>query len=90
MSAMMPLMWGLVQCGRFIPCIKHGVGMAGSDSGGMMPPLAPLDAAEQDRLAQVGQALKAAVAALGQEDKCGAACQIQNLISAIGGYGHAI
>lgn len=61
MAAMMSLMRVLEQGGKFVQCVKHGTSVAGVDAGGMMPPLAPLDQAEERALEQVITELKRAV-----------------------------
>ena len=67
MSAMMPLMRVLEQGGKFVACVKHGVTMAGIDTGGMMPPLKPLNKDDKRELEQVVRVLKATVAAIVKE-----------------------
>ena len=67
MSAMMPLMRVLEQGGKFVACVKHGVTMAGIDTGGMMPPLKPLNKDDKRELGQVVRVLKATVAAIVKE-----------------------
>ncbi len=67
MSAMMPLMRVLEQGGKFVQCVKHGVTMAGIDTGGMMPPLKPLNKDDKRELEQVVRVLKATVAAIVKE-----------------------
>ncbi|QUJ75228.1 dihydrodipicolinate synthase family protein [Sulfitobacter albidus] len=68
MSAMMPLMRVLEQGGKFVACVKHGVTMAGIDTGGMMPPLKPLNKDDKRELEQVVRVLKTTVAAITGED----------------------
>ena len=67
MSAMMPLMRVLEQGGKFVQCVKHGVTMAGIDTGGMMPPLKPLNKDDKRELEQVVRVLKSTVAAIVKE-----------------------
>ena len=67
MSAMMPLMRVLEQGGKFVQCVKHGVTMAGIDTGGMMPPLKPLNKDDKRELQQVVRVLKSTVAAIVKE-----------------------
>lgn len=67
MSAMMPLMRVLEQGGKFVACVKHGVTMAGIDTGGMMPPLKPLNKDDKRELEQVVRVLKTTVAAIVKE-----------------------
>ena len=67
MSAMMPLMRVLEQGGKFVACVKHGMTMAGIDTGGMMPPLKPLNKDDKRELEQVVRVLKATVAAIVKE-----------------------
>ncbi|KEJ89250.1 dihydrodipicolinate synthase family protein [Sulfitobacter donghicola] len=67
MSAMMPLMRVLEQGGKFVQCVKHGVTMAGIDTGGMMPPLKPLNKDDKRELEQVVKVLKSTVAAIVKE-----------------------
>ena len=69
MSAMMPLMRVLEQGGKFVAYVKHGVTMAGIDTGGMMPPLKPLNKDEKRELEQVVRVLKSTVAAIVKEKK---------------------
>jgi 4-hydroxy-tetrahydrodipicolinate synthase len=67
MSAMMPLMRVLEQGGKFVACVKHGVTMAGIDTGGMMPPLKPLNKDDKRELEQVVRVLETTVAAIVKE-----------------------
>lgn len=67
MSAMMPLMRVLEQGGKFVQCVKHGVTMAGIDTGGMMPPLKPLNKDDKRELEQVVRVLKSTVSAIVKE-----------------------
>lgn len=67
MSAMMPLMRVLEQGGKFVQCVKHGVTLTGIDTGGMMPPLKPLNKDDKRELEQVVRVLKATVAAIVKE-----------------------
>ena len=62
MSAMMPLMRVLEQGGKFVACVKHGTTMAGIDTGGMMPPLKPLNKDDKRSLEQVMRVLKTTIA----------------------------
>ena len=62
MSAMMPLMRVLEQGGKFVACVKHGTTMAGIDTGGMMPPLKPLNKDDKRNLEQVVRVLKTTIA----------------------------
>ncbi|AXI42980.1 dihydrodipicolinate synthase family protein [Sulfitobacter sp. SK011] len=62
MSAMMPLMRVLEQGGKFVACVKHGTTMAGIDTGGMMPPLKPLNKDDKRSLEQVVRVLKTTIA----------------------------
>ena len=62
MSAMMPLMRVLEQGGKFVACVKHGTTMAGVDTGGMMPPLKPLNKDDKRALEQVVRVLKTTIA----------------------------
>ncbi|MGC1494678.1 MAG: dihydrodipicolinate synthase family protein [Sulfitobacter sp.] len=62
MSAMMPLMRVLEQGGKFVACVKHGTTMAGVDTGGMMPPLKPLNKDDKRSLEQVVRVLKTTIA----------------------------
>lgn len=64
MSAMMPLMRVLEQGGKFVQCVKHGVTMAGINTGGVMPPLRPLNKDDKRELEQVVRVLKKTVAAI--------------------------
>jgi 4-hydroxy-tetrahydrodipicolinate synthase len=61
MSAMMPLMRVLEQGGKFVQCVKHGTTMAGIDTGGMMPPLKPLNKDDKRALEQVIRVLKSTI-----------------------------
>ncbi|MBD3662386.1 dihydrodipicolinate synthase family protein [Sulfitobacter aestuariivivens] len=61
MSAMMPLMRVLEQGGKFVACVKHGTTMAGIDTGGMMPPLKPLNKDDKRALEQVIRVLKTTI-----------------------------
>ena len=61
MSAMMPLMRVLEQGGKFVQCVKHGTTMAGIDTGGMMPPLKPLNKDDKRSLEQVVGVLKTTI-----------------------------
>ena len=62
MSAMMPLMRVLEQGGKFVQCVKHGVTMAGIDTGGVMPPLKGLNKDDKRSLEQVVRVLKRTIA----------------------------
>ncbi len=62
MSAMMPLMRVLEQGGKFVQCVKHGTTMAGVNTGGMMPPLKPLNKDDKRALEQVVRVLKSTIA----------------------------
>ncbi|TNF14645.1 MAG: dihydrodipicolinate synthase family protein [Rhodobacteraceae bacterium] len=62
MSAMLPLMRVLEQGGKFIQTIKHGVTMNGIETGGMLPPLTPLNKDDKRELEQVVRVLKRAIA----------------------------
>jgi 4-hydroxy-tetrahydrodipicolinate synthase len=61
MSAMMPLM-NLLDEGKFVQKIKRGCTLAGLTAGQPRLPLLPLDAEEEERLAEVVAALKQEVA----------------------------
>lgn len=67
MSAMLPLMRVLEQGGKFIQTIKHGVTMNGIETGGMMPPLTPLNKDDKRELEQVVRVLKRAIATIEAE-----------------------
>ena len=67
MSAMMPLMRVLEQGGKFVACVKHGTTMAGIDTGGMMPPLKPLNKDDKRSLEQVVRVLKTTIARIQAE-----------------------
>ncbi|MCP5075438.1 MAG: dihydrodipicolinate synthase family protein [Rhodobacteraceae bacterium] len=58
MSAMMPLMRVLEQGGKFVQCVKHGVTMAGIDTGTVRPPLKGLNKDDKRSLEQVVRVLK--------------------------------
>ena len=62
MSAMMPLMRVLEQGGKFVQCVKHGTTMAGVNTGGVMPPLKPLNKDDKRELDQVIRVLKSTIA----------------------------
>ena len=62
MSALMPLMRVLEQGGKFIQTIKHGVTMAGIDTGTVRPPLKPLNKDDKRALEQVTRVLKTTIA----------------------------
>jgi len=62
MSALMPLMRVLEQGGKFIQTIKHGVTMAGIDTGAVRPPLKPLNKDDKRALDQVTRVLKTTIA----------------------------
>jgi 4-hydroxy-tetrahydrodipicolinate synthase len=62
MSALMPLMRVLEQGGKFIQTIKHGVTMAGIDTGTVRPPLKPLNKDDKRALDQVTRVLKTTIA----------------------------
>lgn len=62
MSAMMPLMRVLEQGGKFIQCIKYGVGIAGRPAGPPRPPLKALNKHDKRQLEQVVRVLKRTVA----------------------------
>ena len=62
MSALMPLMRVLEQGGKFIQTIKHGVTMAGIDTGAVRPPLKPLNKDDKRALEQVTRVLKTTIA----------------------------
>jgi 4-hydroxy-tetrahydrodipicolinate synthase len=62
MSAMMPLMRVLEQGGKFVQCVKHGTTMAGVNTGGVMPPLKPLNKDDKRELDQVIRVLKCTIA----------------------------
>ena len=53
MSAMMPLMGVLEQGGKFIQCVKHGMGMRNLPSGPPRKPLQPLNKDDKRSLEQV-------------------------------------
>jgi 4-hydroxy-tetrahydrodipicolinate synthase len=61
MSAMMPLMRVLEQGGKFVQCVKHGTTMAGVDTGGMLPPLKPLNKDDKRALELVVRVLKTTI-----------------------------
>lgn len=69
MSAMLPLMRVLEQGGKFVQCVKHGVTMAGIDTGGVMPPLKALNKDDKRELEQVVRVLKTTVAQIAGEPK---------------------
>lgn len=62
MSALMPLMRVLEQGGKFIQTIKHGVTMAGINSGAMRAPLKGLNKDDKRALEQVVRVLKKTIA----------------------------
>ncbi|MCP5074486.1 MAG: dihydrodipicolinate synthase family protein [Rhodobacteraceae bacterium] len=62
MSAMMPLMRVLEQGGKFVQCVKHGVTMAGIDTGAVRPPLKGLNKDDKRSLEQVVRVLKKTIA----------------------------
>lgn len=62
MSALMPLMRVLEQGGKFIQTIKHGVTMAGIDTGAVRPPLKGLNKDDKRALEQVVRVLKSTIA----------------------------
>ncbi|MRU13920.1 dihydrodipicolinate synthase family protein [Roseovarius sp. A21] len=62
MSALMPLMRVLEQGGKFIQTIKHGVTMAGIDTGAVRPPLKPLNKDDKRALEHVTRVLKTTIA----------------------------
>lgn len=64
MSAMMPLMRVLEQGGKFIQCVKHGVEVAGLQSGPMRPPLKGLNKDDKRELEQVIRTLKTTISAI--------------------------
>ncbi len=61
MAALMPLM-DVLEGGKFVQSIKHGVALNGLKSAGVRKPLQDLDVAEQQALAQVVSELKATIA----------------------------
>lgn len=61
MSAMMPLMRVLEQGGKFVQCIKHGVTLAGIDTGAIRPPLKALNKDDKRALDQVIRVLKTTI-----------------------------
>jgi len=67
MSAMMPLMRVLEQGGKFIQCVKYGVTAGGLDTGGLMPPLRPLNKDDKREMDQVIRVLKTTVSAIQAE-----------------------
>jgi len=67
MSAMLPLMRVLEQGGKFIQTIKHGVTMNGIETGGMLPPLTPLNKDDKRELEQVVRVVKRAIATIEAE-----------------------
>lgn len=67
MSAMLPLMRVLEQGGKFIQTIKHGVTMNGIETGGMLPPLTPLNKDDKRELEQVVRVLKRAIVTIEAE-----------------------
>jgi 4-hydroxy-tetrahydrodipicolinate synthase len=67
MSAMMLLMRVLEQGGKLVQWVKHGVTMAGIDTGGMMSPLIPLNKDDKRELEQVVRVLKSTGAAIVKE-----------------------
>ena len=62
MSAMMPLMRVLEQGGKFVQCVKHGVTLAGIETGGVRPPLKGLNVADKRALENVVRVLKKTIA----------------------------
>ena len=67
MSAMMPLMRVLEQGGKFIQCVKYGVTLGGLDTGGLMPPLQPLNKDDKRQMDQVIRVLKTTIARIQAE-----------------------
>ncbi|OOY05954.1 dihydrodipicolinate synthase family protein [Thioclava sp. F28-4] len=67
MSAMLPLMRVLEQGGKFIQTVKHGVTMNGIETGGMLPPLTPLNKDDKRELEQVVRVVKRAIATIEAE-----------------------
>ena len=55
MSAMMPLMRVLEQGGKFIQCVKHGMGMRNLPSG---PPRKPLQSLNKDDKRSLEQVIR--------------------------------
>lgn len=68
MSAMMPLMRVLEQGGKFIQCVKHGTTYSGLKTGGMLPPLKPLNKDDKRQLEQVIRVLKSTITNLKTEN----------------------
>ncbi|MEM6578905.1 MAG: dihydrodipicolinate synthase family protein [Pseudomonadota bacterium] len=64
MSAMMPLMRVLEQGGKFIQCIKHGLGTRGIDAGPPRKPLQPLNKDDRRALEEVIRTMNTAIAAI--------------------------
>ena len=64
MSAMMPLMRVLEQGGKFVQTIKHGVTLAGIDTGAIRRPLKGLNKDDKRELEQVVRVLKTTIAAI--------------------------
>ena len=62
MSAMMPLMRVLEQGGKFVQTIKHGVTLAGIDTGAVRRPLTGLNKDDKRALEQVVRVLKKTIA----------------------------
>lgn len=67
MSAMLPLMRGLEQGGKFVQSIKHGVTLRGIDCGPPRRPLQPLDKEDKKELAKIIQTMNTAIADIERE-----------------------
>lgn len=64
MKAMLPLMRVLEQGGKFVQSIKHGLTLRGIAAGPPRKPMLPLDAAEEESLAQVINEMNSAIDAI--------------------------
>ncbi|SLN39487.1 4-hydroxy-tetrahydrodipicolinate synthase [Roseovarius albus] len=69
MSAMMPLMRVLEQGGKFIQCIKHGLGTRGIEAGPPRKPLQPLNKDDKRALEEVIRTMNTAIAKITGEAK---------------------
>ena len=67
MSAMLPLMRGLEQGGKFVQCIKHGLSLRGLPVGPPRRPLQPLNKDEKRALAETVKIMDAAIAKIEAE-----------------------
>ncbi|MEM9010612.1 MAG: dihydrodipicolinate synthase family protein [Pseudomonadota bacterium] len=64
MSAMLPLMRVLEQGGKFVQCIKHGMGARGIDCGPPRRPLQPLNKDDKRAFDEVVRTMNAAIEAI--------------------------